>query len=67
LASPDAHLFEVTKFGTAAVAGPDYQTDMAAFGEVLSDTEIWAVLAFIKSRWPATIQRHHSELNRNQR
>ena len=64
---PDAHLFQVTKYGTAAVAGPDYKTDMSAFGEILSDTEIWAVLAFIKSRWPAAIQRRHSELNRNQR
>jgi mono/diheme cytochrome c family protein len=64
---PDAHLFQVTKYGTAAVAGPDYKTDMSAFGEILSDTEIWAVLAFIKSRWPAAIQCRHSELNRNQR
>ncbi|MDD9925442.1 MAG: cytochrome c [Rhodospirillaceae bacterium] len=64
---PDAHLFQVTKYGTAAVAGPDYKTDMTAFGEILSDTEIWAVLAFIKSRWPAAIQRRHNELNRSQR
>ena len=45
---PDAHFFQVTKFGTAAVAAPDYQTDIAAFGEILSDAGIRAVLAFVK-------------------
>lgn len=63
---PDAHLFQVTKFGTASIAGPNYETDMAAFGEILSDAEIWAVLAFIKSRWPAAVRRRHAELNRAQ-
>ena len=28
-----------------------YASDMPAFGDRLSDDEIWAVLAFIKSRW----------------
>ncbi len=25
---------------------------MPAFGGILSDAEIWAVLAFLRSRWP---------------
>ncbi len=53
---PDRQLFEITKLGTAALVGPDYKTTMGPFGEVLSDDEIWAVLAYIKSRWPEDIR-----------
>lgn len=59
----DAQLFEVTKHGSAAIAGPGYQSDMAAFAEVLDDAEIWAVLAYIKSRWPAPIRKRSAEIN----
>ncbi len=31
----------------------DYGTDMPAFQGSLSDEEIWAVLAYVKSTWPA--------------
>lgn len=48
----DESLFKVTKQGVQAFAGPDYQTDMAGFGKVLSDDEIWAAIAYIKSTWP---------------
>lgn len=61
---PDAQLFQVTKFGTAAIAGPGYKTDMAAFGEILSDDEIWAVLAYIKSRWPESIRQRHADIDK---
>jgi hypothetical protein len=36
----------------AAVVGGDYESDMPGFGDLLSDGEILAVLAFIKSTWP---------------
>lgn len=52
----DATLFTVTKFGLQAVAGPDYESDMPAYSEVLSDREILAVLAYIKSTWPAEVR-----------
>jgi mono/diheme cytochrome c family protein len=32
-------------------APPGYESDMPAFGTKLSDDEIWALLAFIKSYW----------------
>jgi mono/diheme cytochrome c family protein len=48
----DEALFRVTRDGFAAVAGAGYETDMPAFAGRLSDDEIWAVLAYIKSRWP---------------
>lgn len=59
----DAQLFELTKRGSAAIAGPGYQSDMAAFAEILNDAEIWAVLAYIKSRWPTPIRQRSAEIN----
>lgn len=53
---PDQVLFQITKEGVAAFAPKDYVTDMAAFGDVLSDEEITAVIDYIKSTWPAEIQ-----------
>lgn len=50
----DKVLFDITKKGPASY--PDgYQTDMPAFGGRLSDEQIAAVLAFIKSTWPTEI------------
>ena len=51
----DEVLFEVTKYGLAKHAPPGYQSDMPAFEKQLSDDDIIAVLAFIKSRWPLSI------------
>lgn len=53
---PDQALFAITKQGSAALAPAGYKTMMVGFGDQLSDAEIWAVLAFIKSRWPAPIR-----------
>ncbi|MAB12288.1 MAG: cytochrome C [Parvibaculum sp.] len=47
----DQDLFAITKLGVGGVV-PGYESDMLAFGEILSDEEIAAVLAFIKSTWP---------------
>lgn len=52
----DLLLFEMTKRGTAAVAGGEYQSDMRGFADELDDADIWAVLAYIKSQWPADVQ-----------
>ncbi len=60
---PDGQLFIMTKRGTAALVGPGYETTMIGFGEVLSDTEIRAVLAYIKSRWPETIRRRQAKIS----
>lgn len=49
---PDDAIFRVTKQGFRAFAGPQYETDMPSFEHVLSDDEIWATIAFIKSKWP---------------
>jgi mono/diheme cytochrome c family protein len=49
---PDHVLFALTRNGLVPpYAPPAYESDMPAFAGRLSDDEIWAVLAFIKSRW----------------
>lgn len=45
---PGTRLSQVIKFVTASIAGPNHETDMAAFGEILIDAGIRAVLAFEK-------------------
>lgn len=52
----DALLFAIVKEGEGAVDLPGYIYRMPAFGDTLSDEEIWAVLAYIKSTWPSDIQ-----------
>ena len=63
----DAALFNVTKHGPQFVAGPDYQSDMPAYGGTLTDAEIIAVLSYIKSEWPADARATHDEINRRAR
>ncbi|WP_243634778.1 c-type cytochrome [Roseicella frigidaeris] len=57
----DAQLFELTKRGPAGLV-PGYETDMPAFGDVLDDKQIRAVLLFIKSTWPADIRARQEAL-----
>ena len=64
---PDLHLFELTKRGPAAFVGRGYESDMPAYDGILTDDEIVAVLAYIKSRWPAEIRARHDMMNRHMR
>lgn len=59
---PDEVLFGITKQGVAAFAPSGYESNMPAFGGVLTDEEIWAVLAYLKSSWPPEIQVRQSAL-----
>lgn len=52
---PDRVLFEIVKFGVQRFAGEDYRSDMPAYEGRLSDAEIHAVLAYIRSTWPPEI------------
>lgn len=40
-----------------------YESDMPAFDGVLSDAQIAAALAYIKSRWPAEIRARQAQIN----
>jgi mono/diheme cytochrome c family protein len=57
---PDEVLFGIIRQGVAAFAPPGYESDMPAFGGVLSDKEIRAVMAYIKTRWLPEIQARQS-------
>lgn len=53
-------LFETTKLGgqgALALRGiTNFDSGMPAFGDSLTDQEIWNILAFIRSTWPERIQ-----------
>jgi len=61
---PDRQLFGFVKNGVAPYSPPGYQTDMAGFAGILSDAEIWAVIAYIKSSWPEEFRRYQEGLTR---
>ena len=52
----DDQLFEITKFGGERLSSDGRVSRMPAFAHKLDDTEIWAVIAFIKSFWPEGVQ-----------
>ena len=60
----DEQLFRITEIGVRPPLAPEgYESDMGAFGGVVTDKEIWAVLAFIKSTWPPKVQRRQRRRN----
>jgi mono/diheme cytochrome c family protein len=64
----DEQLFRLTKSGVVPPIAPQgYESDMPGFGGLLSDEEIWAVLAYIKSRWPPDIQERQRQIDRASR
>jgi mono/diheme cytochrome c family protein len=60
----DTLLFSITKNGIERHAPPGYKSDMPAFGNQLSDNDIWAVLAYIKSTWPEETRQWQAEVSR---
>ena len=58
----DRTLFALTKYGLSKLVGQHVPTDMPAYDGVLSDREIHAVLAYIKSRWPAHVRQRQAEI-----
>lgn len=60
---PDKVLFEIVMDGVAEHAPEGYQSDMPGFRGTLSETDVLAVLAFIKSQWPAAVRQRHERLN----
>jgi S-disulfanyl-L-cysteine oxidoreductase SoxD len=52
---PDAVLVDIIKNGLVPgrTAPDNYESDMPPYGALLSDADIVAVLAYIKSTWPA--------------
>lgn len=61
---PDRVLFEITKYGILRYAPQGYATDMPSYDGTLPDTDIAAVLAYIKSTWPPHIRAAQERINR---
>ena len=61
----DSELFRIAKHGVGAVL-PGYESDMPAFAGTMTDDQIRAVLAFIKSTWPRP-EREYQEAQSNAR
>ncbi len=61
-------LFGITKDGLVPPYAPaGYASDMQGFRGRLSDDEIWAVLAYIKSHWSREVVQARAEMLRSQR
>ncbi len=58
----DDALTGITKLGLKPFAGDNYESDMPAFGAILSDEEIEAILAYIKSTWPEREQAYQQQM-----
>jgi mono/diheme cytochrome c family protein len=63
----DDLLFEYTKQGGAGALAArgvtDFNSGMPAFGETLTDDEIWNILAYIRSTWPKREQEVQASRN----
>lgn len=63
----DSYLFERTKYGTAALPPESrHLSDMPSYEAILTDEEIWAVLAYIKSSWSAENQQIQAGITANE-
>lgn len=56
----DGDMFTTVRGSPAPGSRPPARR-MPRFGSILSEADIWAVLAYIKSRWPEVVRRHHAE------
>jgi mono/diheme cytochrome c family protein len=60
----DDQMFRLTRLGVKPPLAPEgYQSDMPSFEGVLTGPQIWAVLAFIKSKWPIDIRDRQEQIN----
>ena len=64
---PDKDMFDYTRKGGQTLAPPGFKSAMPAFGRdfggALGDGDIWAVLSYIHSRWPAKVRQRQGQIN----
>ncbi len=60
---PDEQLLAMVRDGPAALAPPGYESDMPGFSGALSEREIVAVIAFIKSTWPLAARERQARIS----
>lgn len=66
---PDAVLLDIVRNGLVPgkTAPEGYQSDMPAYKDVMPESDIVAVLAYIKSTWPADIAKLQKEVSEQAR
>ena len=55
-------MIEIVRSGVSGLL-PGYESDMPAYENVLSERQISAVLAYIKSTWPEDKRRHQERIS----
>ena len=60
----DQDLLVIVRDGLGAIV-PGYESDMPAFGDTLTDEDIGAILAFIKSTWPEREREFQAQVTHN--
>jgi mono/diheme cytochrome c family protein len=60
---PDRVLFDIVMDGVEKHAPAGYRSNMPAYRGVLTEREAWAVLAYIKSSWPAHILQRQQQID----
>lgn len=61
---PDRVLFAITKDGGQRHAPQGFKSGMPPFAGTLSDRQIAAALAYIKSTWPDDIRKKHAQIDK---
>ncbi len=59
----DDQLLALTWHGTAQLVGGGYKSHMPGFKDTLSQDDVLAVLAYIKSTWPDAVIKQHNAIN----
>ena len=61
---PDEMLVGITKKGIAPYAPQGYESDMPAFGDKLTEEQMAALWAYIKSTWPERERQYQEQMTR---
>ena len=59
----DRAVFEIVKYGGQPFAPPGAKSQMPGYEFTLSNAQIWAVLAFLKNRWPEPVRDAQAQIN----
>jgi mono/diheme cytochrome c family protein len=57
----DDDIFDVIKYGGQPFSPSDYRNDMPGFELQISDARIWALVAYLKSRWSEETRQRQEE------
>lgn len=63
----DREIFERVKFGGQPFLSPTVRSQMPAFEFNLTDAQIWALVAYLKNRWPEEVLARHEATNRGEK